>query len=72
MIEELLKDKKKVGMLILLAITIVIIGIVYINSGYKELRKNDTESIFKEDTAANSNMNDNKQESNKIVVQRII
>lgn len=65
MIEELLKDKKKVGILILLVITIVIIGIVYINSGYKELRKNDTESIFTEDTTANSNINDNKQGSNK-------
>ena len=50
MIQELLKDKKKIGILIILVIVLIAFGILYLKSGFKELKKNDTESIFVEDT----------------------
>ena len=50
MIQELLKDKKKIGILIILAIVLFTFGILYLKSGFKELKKNDTESIFVDDT----------------------
>ncbi|MDR3594766.1 helix-hairpin-helix domain-containing protein [Clostridium sp.] len=63
MVEELLKDKKKIGILIALIITVAIIGILYLNSGFKELKKNDTESIFVEENTDASN-NDNIKNTN--------
>lgn len=50
MIQELLKDKKRIGILIILVIVLIAFGILYLKSGFKELKKNDTESIFVEDT----------------------
>jgi len=50
MIQELLKDKKKIGILIILVIVLIAFGILYLKSGFKELKKNDTESIFVENT----------------------
>jgi competence protein ComEA len=50
MIQELLKDKKKIGILVILTIVIILFGILYLKSGFKELKKNDTESIFVDDT----------------------
>ena len=50
MIQELLKDKKKIGILIILVIVLIAFGILYLKSGFKELKKNDTESIFATDT----------------------
>lgn len=49
MIQELLKDKKKIGVVTILAIVIIIFGITYLKSGFKELKKNNTESIFVDD-----------------------
>ena len=49
MIQELLKDKKKIGILIILVIVLIASGILYLKSGFKELKKNDRESIFVED-----------------------
>ena len=54
MIQEALKDKKKVGMLIILVIVLIAFGILYLKSGFKELKKNDTESIFVDDTEDNN------------------
>ncbi len=50
MIQELLKDKKKIGIIIILIITIIAFGLVYLKSGFKELKKNDTEDIFVDNT----------------------
>ena len=50
MIQELLKDKKKIGILVILTIVLILFGILYSKSGFKELKKNDTESIFVDDT----------------------
>jgi len=50
MIQEFLKDKKRIGILIILAIVLFTFGILYLKSGFKELKKNDTESIFVDDT----------------------
>ncbi len=50
MIQGLLKDKKKIGILIILAIVLFTFRILYLKSGFKELKKNDTESIFVDDT----------------------
>jgi competence protein ComEA len=50
LIQELLKDKKKIGIIIILIITIIAFGLVYLKSGFKELKKNDTEDIFVDNT----------------------
>lgn len=50
MIQELLKDKKKIGILAILVIVIIISAITYLKSGFKELKKNETESIFVDNT----------------------
>lgn len=65
MIQELLKDKKKVGIGMLLFIIIIVSGIVYAKSGYKDLKKNDTESIFVENSEESELLNENKNNSNK-------
>ena len=67
MIQELLKDKKKIGILSILVIVIIAFGILYLKSGFKELRKNDKESIFVDDientdksaVTSNNNMKNN-------------
>ncbi|AWK50769.1 competence protein ComEA [Clostridium beijerinckii] len=69
MMQELLKDKKKIGILIILAIVLFTFGILYLKSGFKELKKNDTESIFVDDTentdistvSSSNNVKNNKE-----------
>lgn len=61
MLKKLLKDKKRIGIFIVLIITIVVVGIMYLNSGFKELKKNDTESIFVDE---NSDASDNDSSKN--------
>ncbi len=61
MLKELLKDKKRIGIFIVLIITIVVVGIIYLNSGFKELKKNDTESIFVDE---NTDVSDNDSSKN--------
>lgn len=66
MIEEFLKDKKKTGILVVLVIVIIASGILYCSSGFRELRKNDTESIFIEDESESIDNNyDEDYEMNK-------
>lgn len=65
MIQELLKDKKKVGILIILSMVLVVCGILYAKSGYKELKKNDKESIFVDNSEENVQLNENKNDNNK-------
>lgn len=60
MIQEFLKDKKKVGIGIILFIIVITSGGIYAKSGYKELKKNDTESIFVENSEENVQLNENK------------
>lgn len=69
MINELLKDKKKVGIAIILFIVLIVSGVIYSKSGYKDLKKNDTESIFVENSDDNVKLNENKN-SNKGVLQK--
>jgi len=64
MIEELLKDKKKIGILIILTIVLISFGILYLKSGFKELKKNDTESIFVNDSENTGTSNDNAERNN--------
>lgn len=63
MIQDFLKDKKKIGIAALLFIIIVIIGITYLRSGFKELKKNDTESIFVDNTENTDTVVDKKNSS---------
>ncbi|OOM72934.1 helix-hairpin-helix domain-containing protein [Clostridium sp. BL-8] len=49
MIQEFLKDKKKIGISVILIIVMIVLGITYLKSGFKELKKNDTENIFVDD-----------------------
>jgi competence protein ComEA len=65
MIENLLKDKKKIGIFIFLIIIISIIGILYLKSGFKELKKNDTESIFVDENVDVSRNDTTKNVKNK-------
>lgn len=65
MLKELLKDKKRIGIFIVLIITIVVVGIIYLNSGFKELNKNDTESIFVDENSDASNNDSNKNSDSK-------
>lgn len=65
MLEELLKNKKKIGIVIVLIITIAVIGIIYLNSGFKELKKNDTESIFVDENTDTSSNDNNKNSNSK-------
>lgn len=75
MIQELLKDKKKIGILSILIIVLIVFGILYLKSGFRELKKNDTESIFvesKEDnnisiTTSDNNVKNNSRAKNKEV-----
>lgn len=46
MLEDFLKDKKKTGICVVLVIVIIAAGILYCSSGFKQLNKNDTETIF--------------------------
>ncbi|MBE6071325.1 MAG: ComEA family DNA-binding protein [Clostridium butyricum] len=48
MLEELLKDKKKLGIYIIIGILLIILGVTYYKNGYTELRKNNDEDIFVE------------------------
>ena len=69
MIQELLKDKKKIGILIILVVVLIVSGILYLKSGFKELKKNDTESIFvedKENTDTESGISSNNIKNNNI------
>ena len=71
-IQELLKDKKKIGIISILVIVIIAFGILYLKSGFKELKKNDTESIFVDDIentdksagTSNNNMKNNSTNTN--------
>lgn len=75
MIQELLKDKKKIGILIILAIVLIAFGSLYAKSGFKELKKNETGSIFVDDAknndteieTSNKNMKNNSSVSSKEV-----
>lgn len=53
-LNKFFKEKKKIGILAILIIILIVCGFTYIKSGFKELKKNDTESIFVE-TEVNSN-----------------
>ena len=48
--QEFLKDKKKIGIVAVLLIILTVFGITYVKSGFKELKKNETESIFVDNT----------------------
>ena len=69
MVQDFLKDKKKIGILSILVIILIIFGVLYIKSGFKELKKNDTESIFVDDikdtdTSNSQHNNDEKSDIN--------
>jgi len=73
MIQGLLKDKKRIGILIILAIVLIAFGSLYAKSGFKELKKNNTENIFVDDTkntdtakeTSNNNTKNNSNVNNK-------
>lgn len=64
MLEELLKDKKKLGIYIIILILLIILGFNYYRAGYKDLRKNDDEDIFVEQNSASDNVVDLHNQSN--------
>lgn len=63
MIQELLKNKKKVGIFAILIIVLIAFGFLYLESGFKELKKNDTESIFIDDSENTEVLNNNVKNS---------
>lgn len=61
MIQNVLNDKKRIGIVAILSIVLIAFGILYLKSGFKELKKNDTESIFvDEEEDANISNSDGK------------
>ena len=52
-IDKMIKNKKTTGILAILVIILISSGILYLKSGFKELKKNDTESVFVEDDINN-------------------
>jgi competence protein ComEA len=76
--QQLLKDKKKIGILIILIIVIAAFAFLYLKSGFRELKKNDKESIFvdsevsdeSEAKSANKNLksNNNGTESKETTI----
>lgn len=62
MLEDFLKDKKKTGICVVLVIVVIAAGILYCSSGFKELNKNDTETIFIDDGKSDIS-NDSSEES---------
>jgi len=65
MIREFFKDKKKMGILIILSIVAIASGLLYAKSGFKELKKNDTESIFVDNSENNEEISENKDSNKK-------
>lgn len=65
MTKEFLKDKKKMGILIILSIVLIASGLLYARSGFKELKKNDTESIFVDNSENNEAISENKNSNKK-------
>lgn len=64
--EEFLKDKKKTGICVVTVIVIIVAGFMYCSYGFKELRKNDTETIFIDDgNYEEHESNDVKKTGNK-------
>ncbi len=63
MVQELLKDKKKIGIAAILVIAVIISGVMYLKSGFKDLKKNDTENIFVDDTES---INTSAKENNNV------
>ncbi len=64
MLEELFKDKKKLGIYIVILILLTILGFNYYRDGYKDLKKNDNEDIFVEQNNSSYNAADFENESN--------
>ena len=64
MLEELFKDKKKLGIYIVILILLTILGFNYYRNGYKELRKNNDEDIFVEQNNESDNSAYFENESN--------
>lgn len=64
MLEELFKDKKKLGIYIIILILLTILGFNYYRNGYKELRKNNDEDIFVEQNNESDNSAYFENESN--------
>lgn len=64
MLEELFKDKKKLGIYIIILILLTILGFNYYRNGDKELRKNNDEDIFVEQNNESDNSAYFENESN--------
>lgn len=58
-IDKMIKNKKTTGILAILVIILISSGILYLKSGFKELKKNDTESVFVEDDINNDKSDQN-------------
>lgn len=65
MTKEFFEDKKKIGILIILGIVLIASGFLYAKSGFKELKKNDTESIFVDNSENNEAISENKNSNKK-------
>ena len=64
MLEELFKDKKKLGIYIVILILLTILGFNYFKNGYKDLKKNEDKDIFVEQNNTSYNVDDLQNESN--------
>ena len=66
MLNEIFKDKKRIGILSILAIILIVSGLTYIKSGFKELKKNDNESIFVDAEIDNNLVKEKSSDGNDV------
>lgn len=74
MLEDLLANKKKLGVCIAAGVLLIFAGIKFFYGGYKELNKNNTEDIFVEENADQNKetLNEEKSENTELKDKSIV
>lgn len=71
MFEELLKNKKKLGVCIVTILLVILAGIKFFSGGYNELNKNSNEDIFVEEDSMKEEKSENAELKDKSIVVEI-
>lgn len=71
MFEELLKNKKKLGVCIVTILLVILAGIKFFSGGYNELNKNSNENIFVEENSMKEEESENAELKDKSIVVEI-
>lgn len=73
LLDKIIKEKRKIGIIAAILILISVSFFIYHKSGYKELSKNNAESIFEEESAEDDNKakKDNSSDAKNIITVEI-